>query len=162
MKIGKKFLLGAIVFMVMGVCATLSAVDNLTSGISDVNDPAVMDQPMGYENYWNCISRKLGRGISNVAFGVLEVPIRIYDVRFEEGGISAVTFGAINGVGYFIAREFVGLFEIITFPFPMPFTPNDHINGAGWGYGPILSPEWIVTPETDLWNTVFNQTAYTE
>ena len=68
MKIGKKFLLGAIVFMVMGVCATLSAVDNLTSGISDVNDPAVMDQPMGYENYWNCISRKLGRGISNVAF----------------------------------------------------------------------------------------------
>jgi len=100
------------------------------------------------------MSRKLGRGISNVAFGVLEVPIYIYDYNFDEGGIAAVTAGAIGSVGYFLAREFVGLFEIITFPFPLPNCPNDE-HGAGAGYGPILRPEWIITSRYNLYNFVY-------
>lgn len=151
MKSGKKILLAVALFMAIGVWMETFAVDNLNFR---------PDEPMGYENYWNCISRKLGRGISNVAFGALEVPLEIYAVRFEEGGIAGLTFGTIKGVGYFVAREVVGLVDIVTFFTPLPGFPNDPVNGAGWGYGPILRPEWIITPETDPWNTVFTNTAF--
>lgn len=139
--------------MMAGTGSELLAVDNLSFNPSE---------PTGYENYWNCISRKLGRGISNTAFGVLEIPLRIYDVRFEEGGIAGLTYGTLNGLGYFILRELVGVLDIATFPLPLPGCPNDHVNGIGWGFGPVLSPEWILSPETDPWNFVYTNTTYME
>lgn len=150
MKSGKTFLLAAMLLMMAGAGSELLAVDNL------ISYPA---EPMGYENYWNCASRKLGRGISNAAFGALEIPLRIYEVRFEEGGIAGLTYGTLNGVGYFILRELVGVLDVATFLIPLPGCPNDRVNGAGWGFGPILSPEWILTPETDPWNFVYTNTA---
>lgn len=149
MKFGKKILLAALLFTMVGL--ELSAVDNVNFN---------KEEPMGYENYWNCISRKLGRGISNAAFGVLEVPLRIFQVQFEEGGIAALCWGSLNGVGYFVAREVIGVMDVLTFFTPLPFTPNDPVNGVGWGYGPVFTPEWVLTPETDPYNTVYKKTNY--
>lgn len=162
MKTGKKFLLAVMLFAAVGISSSLFAFEAVTNGIDgDVGvQPYGLEEPAGYENYWNCISRKLGRGISNAAFGAFEVVIRISEVRFEEGGIAGVTYGAINGVGYFIAREVIGVLEVATFFAPLPFTPNDPVRGKGWGYGPIITPEWVLTPDKDLWNVVYTDTTY--
>ncbi len=157
MKTAKKFFMAAVLFVMVGTGASAFAAE-VAEPVSNDSIPSY-DQPMGYENYWDCVSRKLGRGISNAALGALEIPLKIYDVRFEEGGIAGLLFGTLNGIGYFVARELVGVFEIVTFLIPMPFTPNDAYHGEGWGFGPIMNPEWILTPETDPWNTVYPNTA---
>ena len=117
------------------------------------------EQPEGYENLWSRMTRKLGRGISNVAFGALELPIRICEVNFNEGGFAACTFGVLSGVGYVVVREVVGVVEIVTFPVPLPGCPNDPL-GYGAGYGPILTPEWVITPETNYYNFVYTKGSF--
>ena len=94
------------------------------------------------------ITRKLGRGITNAGFGALELPLKIYEVNFEEGGLAACTYGVLYGVYFFIKREIVGVIEIATFFVPLPGCKPDP-NEAGWGYGPIMRPEWIITPDTN-------------
>ena len=98
--------------------------------------------------------RKLGRGVSNIAFGVLEVPIKIHDVNQENGGIAAVTYGTFLGLAHFIAREVVGVVEVVTFPIPLP-GGNVATDGNGWGYGPILAPEFIVDRDHNMANIVY-------
>ena len=49
-------------------------------------------------------ARKLGRGITNVALGALEIPMRIYDVNEEDGGFAAVTYGVLKGISFKIRR----------------------------------------------------------
>jgi putative exosortase-associated protein (TIGR04073 family) len=99
--------------------------------------------------------RKLSRGISNVAFGALEVVMKMEDTNFEEGGIASVTYGALKGVSYFIAREVVGVVEIVTFLIPFPGA-TDEPRESGWGYGPIMRPEWVVDHEHDWYNVIFS------
>ena len=144
MKIWKKMLLAGMLLFAVGTVTEAFAQESV--------------EPPGYENLWTCMAHKLGRGISNVAFGVLEIPIEVVNVNFEEGGIAACTFGVLNGVGYFVARELVGVLEIVTFPVPLPGCPNDP-KDAGIGYGPIMQPEWIITPETNYYNFVFQKTS---
>ncbi|OGV55452.1 MAG: hypothetical protein A2X49_00095 [Lentisphaerae bacterium GWF2_52_8] len=99
-------------------------------------------------------ARKLGRATSNILLGGLEVPIKIYDVNQEEGGIAAVTYGAFKGVAFMIARECVGIAELVTFAMPLPGCPDDP-RDSGWGYGPLMTPEWIVDTNHNLFNIVY-------
>ena len=99
---------------------------------------------------------KLGRGIANCAFGPLELPMKWHDVTFESGGVAGLTYGTLRGVAYVIAREVVGVVEIITFPFPLPGCP-DAVNGYGWGYGPIMYPAWVIDVDHDWWNFTYNR-----
>lgn len=105
-------------------------------------------------NTFQLICRKLGRGIAGVAFGVFELPIKVMEVNFEEGSIPALTFGVLEGTGYFIAREVVGVIDILTFFMPLPGCTFDK-NVEGWGYGPIMDPEWIITPETNAYGLFY-------
>jgi len=101
-------------------------------------------------NTFQLITRKLGRGIICVGFGALEIPIKVLDVNFEQGSLAAISYGVLEGTGYFVAREVCGVAEILTFYMPLPgctFDPNI----KGWGYGPIMEPEWIITPETNAY-----------
>ncbi len=75
--------------------------------------------------------RKLGRGLANVLFGISEIPQTAVKVGHEHGGGAGMTWGVMKGVGRFVMRELVGLYEIITFPIPLPR-----------GYDPILQPEF--------------------
>ena len=98
--------------------------------------------------------RKLSRGIVNVAFGALEIPMCIIDTNTEEGGIAAVVYGTLKGVTRCVGREVVGVLEIVTFLMPLPGTTVEP-REAGWGYGPIIRPEWVVSQENDWYNLVF-------
>ena len=99
---------------------------------------------------------KLGRGISNVVFSVLELPIQMQEVRLRSGGIAGLTYGTLRGVAFVIARIGVGVLEIVTFPFPLPNCPETP-EGFGPGYGPIMYPAWIIDVEHDWWNFVYDR-----
>jgi len=99
---------------------------------------------------------KLGRGIANCAFGPFELPMKWHDVTFEYGGIAGLTYGTLRGVAYVIAREVVGIVDIVTFPFPLPNCPRER-DGHGAGYGPIMRPAWVIDTEHDWWNFVYNR-----
>lgn len=109
-----------------------------------------------YDKYpvWDRIIRKLGRGMSNTAFGVLEFPLKWFEVNREEGGIAAITYGTFRALGYFVVREVVGVVEILTFPVPLPNC--SYVPGSDeWGYGPIIRPEWVISPSQDKYGFVY-------
>lgn len=99
-------------------------------------------------------ARKLGRGIVNVGAGVLEIPMKVYDVNQAEGGLAALSYGVFKGIGYFIGRVAVGVVDIVTFPVPLPGAV-DEPRETGWGYGPLMVPEWVVGPEHDIYNIIY-------
>ena len=80
-------------------------------------------------------TRKLGRGFSNVIFGVLEVPQAMVSINYEYGGAAGITWGTILGVKRCVIREAIGLYEICTFWFrqgtivepEFPFMPEERI-----------------------------------
>ena len=98
---------------------------------------------------------KLGRGIANVAFAPFELPMKWWDVQNEMGGIAGITYGTLKGVCFIVARVGVGLTDIVTFPFPLPNCPDDP-NGYGSGYGPILTPAWVIDVNHDWQNFVYS------
>jgi len=99
-------------------------------------------------------ARKLGRGICNVGLGPLEILMKGYDVNREEGGFAAVTYGIFLGIGYCVAREVIGVTEVVTFLMPLPGCKDDP-REDGWGYGPIMRPEWVVDEQHDIYNIIY-------
>ena len=83
---------------------------------------------------------KFGRGMSNIVISPGEFytqPI----MMTENNSVSTAMFGGfLKGGAMFLAREAVGIFEVLTFPFPNP---------KGKGFGPIIQP---ATTFTD-WDT---------
>ena len=63
-------------------------------------------------------TRKLGRGISNLLFGITELPTTIAKVNDTEGNSAAAGYGVVRGVGRSVMRMQAGIFEILTFPIP--------------------------------------------
>lgn len=101
---------------------------------------------------------KLSRGITNVAFGVFEVPMKWSEVNNEKGGLAGITLGTLKGVCYTVARVGVGVVDILTFPFPLPGCPDDP-EDVGSGYGPIMTPAWVVPVGSDWNNFVYSDEA---
>jgi putative exosortase-associated protein (TIGR04073 family) len=75
--------------------------------------------------------RKAGRGLAGLTLGVLELPGNIVQESRENGAASGFTLGFAVGLGKIVSRTLVGLFELLTAPFPLPE-----------GYKPILEPEF--------------------
>ncbi len=107
------------------------------------------------ENWVMAPLEKLGRGIANVAFGPLELLMKPYDVNNEQGAIPAITYGVLKGVAFTIAREVVGVVDIVTFPVPLPGCTSDPMD-SGWGYGPIMRPAWVVDIEHNAYNFFYD------
>ena len=98
---------------------------------------------------------KLGRGVTNVAFSFLEIPMKWSEVSGEKGALAGLTYGSLKGVCYTVARVGVGVVDIITFPFPLPNCPDD-LDDVGWGYGPIMTPAWVVPVGSDWNNFIYS------
>lgn len=77
--------------------------------------------------------RKLGRGLANVGFGLVEVPNQFSKINSEHGFPAAATYGVGKGLFRWVGRELVGAYEVVTFPIPAPR-----------GYKPIMKPEFLV------------------
>ncbi len=72
---------------------------------------------------------KLTRGFANTFQGILEVPRNISNTTETQGLLTGVTVGLGKGLGYGVLRTLVGLYEVVTFPIPVPE-----------GYAPIIQP----------------------
>ncbi|MBU1038484.1 MAG: exosortase system-associated protein, TIGR04073 family [Candidatus Omnitrophica bacterium] len=70
--------------------------------------------------YCNDPVRKLGRGICNLFTFPLELYTQFADVNDHFGLFAAATWGILKGVGMSAVRLSVGVYEVATFPIPIP------------------------------------------
>ena len=77
--------------------------------LADIQDPPMNDYGP---------TRKLGRGLSNIIFGVTELFQNPNEINVREGNSAGWTYGPVKGVGRFIERMHFGFYELLTFPFP--------------------------------------------
>ena len=70
--------------------------------------------------YCNDPGKKLGRGICNVFTFPLELYTQFTEVNNDFGVFAAGTWGIIKGFGMSAVRLLVGVYEVATFPFPIP------------------------------------------
>lgn len=78
------------------------------------------------------MGKKLARGLVNIATGWVELPKNIYDTTVEDNLFAGLTVGLVKGVGMTIVRTGAGVYELVTFPFPIP---ED--------FAPVLEPEFV-------------------
>ncbi len=64
--------------------------------------------------------KKLGRGICNFATFPFEMFLQPSRVNNTDGPAAALSWGILKGVGMSFERLGVGLYEILTFPIPVP------------------------------------------
>jgi putative exosortase-associated protein (TIGR04073 family) len=76
---------------------------------------------------------KLGRGVSNVLLGWVEIPKNIAREWRNTEPFTGTIVGLIKGVGWAVARTLSGVYEVISFPFPVP---RD--------YQPLMYPEFVM------------------
>jgi putative exosortase-associated protein (TIGR04073 family) len=78
-------------------------------------------------------ARKLGRGIANLCTGWLEIPFDIArKINTEDSNLAGIFIGPITGFCKAVGRTAVGLYDIVTFPLPLPK-----------GYQPVIEPELV-------------------
>ena len=111
-----------------------------THGFADIQDPPSNDYGP---------TRKLGRGLSNLVFGLAELPATIAKINEREGNSTAAGYGVVRGLGRSYMRFHSGLFEFLTFPFPTtrrayyPLLPSDvpYIHAGYQEFPPELGNE---------------------
>ncbi len=79
---------------------------------------------------------KLGRGLGNAVFGWVEV-LNQPQLMVKAGQRWPVALGGgvPKGIFFGLARTLVGLYEVLTFPAPIP---DD--------FKPIIEPEFVISP----------------
>ncbi len=87
----------------------LAALAVATTAFADIQQPPASDYGP---------TRKLGRGLGNIAFGITELPDSIFSVNYSEGNSAAWSYGLVRGVGRSFARLGYGIYEVATFPLP--------------------------------------------
>ena len=82
--------------------------------------------------------QKLGRGVANVVTSPFELPKGMGDASAERGAFAGLTWGILQGTVNIVKRAAVGVYEIATFPLPIPKN-----------YEPILEePEFFLQKRT--------------
>jgi putative exosortase-associated protein (TIGR04073 family) len=78
------------------------------------------------------ITRKLMRGTANVMCGWCEVPRNIHIQIEDKDPLTGVIVGTVRGVQQAAIRTGAGVWEIVTFPIPLPSE-----------YRPLVEPEFV-------------------
>jgi putative exosortase-associated protein (TIGR04073 family) len=76
-------------------------------------------------------ARKAGRGLAGMTTGLLEIPGNMVRETRDRGPGWGVGLGFVTGLGKFVARTLIGVYELVTAPVEVPA-----------GYEPILEPEF--------------------
>ncbi len=98
---------------------------------------AVMVVMSGVPAYAGDAVEKLGRGTANVATCSFELPQTMGQTAEEKGPFAGLTWGVFQGALNVAARAAVGVYEIATFPLPLPKN-----------YEPVLKePEFFLPTE---------------
>jgi len=82
--------------------------------------------------------KKLGRGVCNCITFPFEIFEQIKRVNLSDGPAAACTWGILKGVGMAGVRAVVGVYEVATFPVPLPKE-----------YKPILKDPEFFSEETN-------------
>lgn len=80
---------------------------------------------------------KLGRGVTNVVTCWVEIPRNIAIEWEKTDPVTGFVIGTVKGTGWTLARVVSGVYETVSFPFPVPAD-----------YEPLMEPEFVVT---DIW-----------
>lgn len=96
-------------FLLCSLAAAVVVAAPLAAARADIQAPPGADQSP---------TRKLSRGVANMALGFTEVPVTIAQTNEAEGNAAAWTFGVIKGFGRGFARVGTGFYEVVTWPFP--------------------------------------------
>ena len=104
---------------------------NLVKGII-ICVVALMILNIATASYAQDMGKKLCRGAANLVTGWIELPKNIYDTSVENGLLSGIGVGLPKGLLMTIIRTGAGVYETVTFPFPIPE-----------GYNPVLEPEFV-------------------
>jgi putative exosortase-associated protein (TIGR04073 family) len=80
---------------------------------------------------------KLGRGFTNVLTSWVEVPRNVAIEWEKTDPASGFILGMIKGFGWGFSRLVTGVYDVFTFPFPVPRN-----------YEPMMEPEFVVS---DIW-----------
>lgn len=83
--------------------------------------------------------RKLGRGLTNLVTGWLELPVQVMQTTERSGSLAGMTEGLGRGVVLGLGRTVVGALELVSFPIPNPTTR----------YGPVIEPEFVKFRDPD-------------
>ena len=88
-------------------------------------------------------TRKLGRGLGNICFGIAELPDSMLSVNYFDGNSAMFSYGIVRGLGRSFARLGYGLYDTILFPFPTykgtyapPYKSNVQWINRGYGEFP--------------------------
>lgn len=115
-RILKNIFFAGLILLILGADSTWARVEETPSEIAR-------------KDYGTGAGKKLGRGLSNAAFGWLDIPKGIEKVGDEQNFLAAITWGPIYGVGQAVNRTLVGVYEVATFPAPSE---------------PIVKPEFVL------------------
>ena len=63
---------------------------------------------------------KLGRGVCNVVTSPYEFVNQVSKVNNTDGPFAAISVGVLKGFSMVIVRAAVGLYEVVSFPLPIP------------------------------------------
>jgi putative exosortase-associated protein (TIGR04073 family) len=74
---------------------------------------------------------KFRRGVSNLTIGVLAIPGQMTAKTREDGYAIGLPLGFVQGLGWFVTTELVGVWELLTCPFEFP--PR---------FRPLIEPEY--------------------
>ena len=77
---------------------------------------------------------KFGRGMANIVISPMELYAQPVLLAKDNDITVAIFGGLLKGIAMFVAREVVGVYEVITFPVPLPK-----------GYRPIIKPATTFT-----------------
>jgi putative exosortase-associated protein (TIGR04073 family) len=75
--------------------------------------------------------RKMGRGLANMTTSFLEIPGQMVKETNAQGAGVGIPLGFAKGLGMIVPRVLVGVYELLSAPFPAPA-----------GYRPIINPEF--------------------
>lgn len=76
---------------------------------------------------------KLGRGLGNLTCGYLEIPNQMIQLSKTQRWPVADFGGLFKGIYMGTLRTGAGIYEVLTFPIPVPN-----------GYRPLIEPEFVV------------------
>ena len=63
---------------------------------------------------------KLGRGLTNALLGWVEIPKQSVKRAIDTDSSYGYVSGLLIGTGFFVLRELAGVYEVVTFPVPVP------------------------------------------
>lgn len=70
--------------------------------------------------YCDTAIKKFGRGVCNVLTCPAEFPAQIGATNRTDGPMAGLTYGVAKGVLWVLIRGVVGVYEVVTFPIPLP------------------------------------------